>query len=137
MDAKQLDQDLVKIIKVKNRLAKIDYNDAEYDQVEEELHETEDDFLEKYGDYLDQILRKVHERHFPDTEILSPIAYLAKKYIARKVGGTFDVSPDEGVLVDADEYPAKLTRLVLVPSPTRLVLQIGQNSIKEIWNSED
>lgn len=137
MDAKELDQDLVKIIKVKNRLAEINYNDAEYDQVEEELHETEDDFLDKYGDYLDLVLKKVHERHCPDTEILLPIAYLAKKYITRKVDSTFDVSPDEGVLVDADEYPGKLTRLVLVPNPTRLVLQISQNSREEVWNSED
>lgn len=135
MDAKELDRDLVGIIKVKNELAQIDYNDAEYDQVEEKLHDKEDDFVEKYGTYLDQVLKKVHERHCPETEILLPIAYLAKKYTGN--GDTvFDVTHDEGVLVEADEYPGQLTRLVLVPGPTRLVLQVGMNSRKEVWNSE-
>ena len=137
MDAKELDKDLVGIIKVKNRLAQIDYNDAEYDQVEEELHEKEDDFMDKYGDYLDQALRKVHDLHCPDTEILLPIAYLAKKYSTGNADAIFDVSYDEGVLVDADEYPGKLTRLVLVPGPTRLVLQISPDSREEVWNSEN
>ncbi len=136
MDAKALDQDLLDIIKVKNRLAQIDYNQAEYDQLEEELHEKEDNFVEKYGDYLDQVLRTVHEQHCPDTEILLPIAYLAKKYITHNGDSVIDVSQDEGVLVDADEYPGKLTRLVMVPTPTRLLLQIGPNSREEVWNSE-
>ena len=63
MNAKEIDQDLVKIIEVKNKLADINYNDSAYDQVEEELHDREDDFIDKYGDYLDQALKKVHERH--------------------------------------------------------------------------
>ena len=136
MSAQELDQDFVEIIKVKNRLAEIDYHDAAYDQVEEELHEKEDDFIDKYGEYLDQALKTVHERHCPDTEILLPIAYLAKRYLAGDGDSTFDVSPDEGVLVDADEYPEKLTRLVLVPGPTRLMLLIGKNTREEVWNSE-
>ncbi len=136
MNAKEIDQDLVKIIEVKNRLAEIDYNDSAYDQVEEELHEREDDFIDKYGDYLDQALKKVHERHCPDTEILLPIAYMAKRYIAGVGDSSYDVSNDEGVLVDADEYPGKLARLVLVPGPTRLLLLIGKNSREEVWNSE-
>ena len=80
MDIKELDKDLVGIIKVINKLAQIGYNDAEYDKVEEDLHEKEDDFMDKHGDYLDQALKNVHERDCPDTEILLPIAYLAKKY---------------------------------------------------------
>ena len=136
MNAKEIDQDLVKIIEVKNRLAEIDYNDSAYDQVEEELHDREDDFIDKYGDYLDQALKNVHEQHCPDTEILLPIAYMAKQYLPGNGDSDYDVSNDEGVLVDADEYPGKLARLVLVPGPTRLLLLIGKNSREEVWNSE-
>ena len=136
MNAQELDQDLVNIIKVKNKLAQIDYNDSAYDQVEEDLHDKEDDFIDKYGDYLEEALRKVHQEHCPDTEVLLPIAYLAKKYVRGNGDSVFDVTHDEGVLVDADQYPDKLTRLVLVPSPTRLMLQIGKSAREEVWNSE-
>ena len=136
MDAKKLNADLISLVLKKNELSRLDYNDPAYDYVEEELHDMEDHFLEKYGKYLEDILKSVHEEFCPDNEILLPIAYLANKYkVEKKEDGEtiFDVSLDEGVIVDVDNYADKLTRLVLLPNPTRILLQIHNSHHDEVW----
>jgi hypothetical protein len=45
----------------------------------------------------------------------------------------FSVSADEGVIVDVDNYSDKLTRLVLVPNPSRILLQIDSSHSEEVW----
>lgn len=140
MDTTNLNSDLVAVVLKKNELNRLDYNDPEYDTVEEELHEMEDQFVEKYGKYLEDVLRSVHEEFCPDNEVLLPIAYLAKKYKVNKTGKGepgFEVDLDEGVIVDVDNYSDKLTRLVLVPNPTRLLLQIHNSHHEEVWKLEE
>lgn len=140
MDTNNLNTDLVAVVLKKNELNRLDYNDPEYDTVEEELHEMEDQFVEKYGKYLEDVLRSVHDEFCPDNEVLLPIAYLAKKYKVNKTGKEepgFEVDLDEGVIVDVDNYPDKLTRLVLVPNPTRLLLQIHNSHQEEVWKLEE
>lgn len=134
---KSLDEALVKLVEKKNMLSQLNYNDNNYDQIEEELHDLEDDFIDEYGDYLDDILADVHDELCPDNDVLLPIAYLANKYVKKDNDGQVSYhAADGGVLVDVDEYPDKLTRLVLVPMPTRLVLQIGKNHEEQVWKAE-
>lgn len=134
MNIEALDQALVKIVEKKNALSKLSYSDKNYDEVEEELHDLEDDFVEEYGDYLEEVLADVHDELCPDNDVLLPIAYLANKYVKKEENGQVTYhAADGGVLVDVDEYPNKLTRLVLVPKPTRLMLQIGNNQEEQVW----
>ncbi len=136
MNLQSLDQAIVALVEKKNQLSALGYNDKTYDAVEEELHEMEDTFVEKYGDYLEEVLADVHDELCPDNDVLLPTAYLANKYTKKEAAGGITYLPaDGGVIVDVDEYPNKLTRLVLVPTPTRLILQIGQQE-EEVWKAE-
>jgi hypothetical protein len=67
MDVKALDQALVNIVKKREELSKIDYNNPKYDDLEEELHDLEDDFQDEYGNFLEQALQTVHDQYCPDT----------------------------------------------------------------------
>ncbi|MEM6840915.1 MAG: hypothetical protein AAF944_13635 [Bacteroidota bacterium] len=134
MNNAELEQALVQLVDKKNELAKIDYNDSQYDDLEEEVHDLEDELLEQYGDFLEDILADVHDELCPDDDVLLPTAYLANKYVKKEENGIVTYQAAEGgVIVDVDEYPNHLTRLVLVPGPTRLVLQIGRQKEEEVW----
>lgn len=136
MDIQSLDKVLIALVEKKNQLTELDYNDKSYDIVEEELHDMEDAFVETYGEYLEDVLADIHDELCPDNDVLLPTAYLANKYTRKEENGQVIYFPaDGGVIVDADEYPGKLTRLVLVPSPTRLILQIGKNAEEEVWRA--
>jgi hypothetical protein len=63
MDTKELDKALLAIVEKKNLLSTLNYNDENYDLVEEELHELEDDFIDEYGEYLEDALGLVHEEY--------------------------------------------------------------------------
>lgn len=137
MDKKKLDASLIAIIEKKNQLHTLSYDHKDYDKVEEELHDMEDQFMESFGDYMEEVLDTVHQKHCPDNDVLLPIAYLANAY--KKLGenpdGTplFDVNPKEGVWVDVDKYPGKDTRLVLIPSPARIVLVVDGKTKEVVW----
>jgi hypothetical protein len=139
MDTAKLNEDLIALVGRRNLLASLDYNDEAYDQVEEEMHDLEDDFIEKYGPYLEEAFRKVHQEHCPDEDVLLPIAYVAKKYIEKKDAEgnlIFGVGPNEGVIVDADQFPKAHVRLFLVPTPTRLVMTVNNRNPKVVWKAE-
>jgi len=80
MDVKELDKAIQEIAKRRNALSKIDYSNPKYDDLEEELHDLEDSLQVKYGEYLEEVLQDVHDKYCPDTDVLYPIAYLAKTY---------------------------------------------------------
>lgn len=134
MDIKALDKALQEIVTRRNELQKIDYNNPKYDDLEEELHDLEDDFQDKFGDYLETVLQEVHDHHCPDTEVLFPIAYLAKSYIVTDKN-EFSVATTEGVFVEVDEYPGKETKLVILPNPPRVILNIGKEQ-KTVWTAK-
>jgi len=113
----------------------LNYDDKKYDEVEEELHLLEDDFQEKYGEYLDDAFSYVHDEFCADDDVLLPIAYVANEY--KIENGKFDVDINQGVLVDVDDYPGKSTKLVLVPSPPRILLLIDENTREVAWSTED
>jgi hypothetical protein len=130
-----LNNDLVRLVLKKNELNRLKYSDPTYDTIEEELHDLEDAFIEKHGNFLEEVLKDIHNELCPDNEVLLPIAYLANKYnIDKKDDSTeFTVDLMEGVIVDVENYDDKLTRLVLVPNPTRILLQIQDSHQEEIW----
>ena len=139
MNAEQLNKDLCTLIDKRNALAAMDYNDEAYDDAEEALHDFEDSFIEEYGAYLEKAFQSVHDEHCPDNDVLLPIAYIAKKYIVKKdkEGNTvYGVGPNQGVLVDHDDYPGHDVRLMLVPSPTRIVMTIDNAHPKVVWQAE-
>lgn len=140
MDIQNLNHELSILVEKKNKLNALDYDDENYDEVEEELHDLEDEFLENYGDYLEDALNDVHEEHCPDSDVLLAIAYLAKKYhkVGKNEDGSdkYEVGPHEGVLVDADKYPNQICKLVLVPGPTRLILNVRNKEQKVVWTAE-
>lgn len=138
MDITKLNEDLCELVSRRNLLAAIDYNDEAYDQVEEDLHDFEDDFLEKYDDYLEEVLQSVHDKYCPDNDVLLPIAYIAKKYIEKTDDAgnvSYGVGPNEGVLVEMDEHLKSDVRLILVPSPTRIVMTIDNKNPDIVWET--
>ncbi|MFB9864783.1 hypothetical protein EFA69_14395 [Rufibacter immobilis] len=132
MNIQELNTALVTLIQKKQELSKLSYNDDRYDDVEEELHDLEDEFNDNYGEYLEDVLGDVHQKICPDTDVLLPTAYLPETLNAE---GQADLSGKQGVWVEADAYPNKEARLVLVPNPTRLILSVGKTVREEVWNA--
>jgi hypothetical protein len=135
MDVKELDKAIQEIAKRRNALSKIDYNNPKYDDLEEELHDLEDSLQVKYGEYLEEILQDVHDKYCPDTDVLYPIAYLAKTY-AISDKNEFTVTNKEGVFVEVDSIPGKDTKLVIVPNPMRVILNVGVSQQQVVWTAK-
>jgi len=135
INLQQLNLDLVELVEKRIQLAELKYDDNQYDEIEEELHNLEDDFLKKYDDYLEDVFLDIHDEFCPETEVLSPIAYLAKNYV-RKENKTYDTLEDQGVWVEIEEMPEKEAHLVLLPNPLRIVLSSGSFR-KPIWKAEE
>lgn len=132
MDLKALDKALQQIANKRNELQKLDYNNPKYDDLEEELHDLEDDFQDHYGDYLENVMQEVHDKVCPDTDVLLPIAYVAKSY---QISGKneFAVASSEGVFVESDNYAGKETKLVILPNPLRVILNVGRDKQEIVW----
>jgi hypothetical protein len=135
MDVKALDKAIQEIAVRRNDLKKIDYNNPKYDELEEELHDLEDSLHVKFGDYLEEILQNVHDKYCPDTDVLFPIAYIAKAYHIN-TQNEFSVANTEGVFVEVDSIPGKDTRLVLVPNPVRVILNVGKDQQQIVWTAK-
>lgn len=134
MEINALDKALQEIIAKRNSLHVLDYNNPEYDDLEEELHDLEDDFQENFGEYLENVLQAVHDQHCPDTDILYPIAYIAKAYTIDDEN-RFSISASDGVYVEMDKYPGKETKLALAPNPIRVILNVGNEKQEVIWSA--
>lgn len=138
VDFKKLNGELIQLIDKRNELSELDYNDEEYDTIEEDLHDLEDEFLENYGTYLESALQAVHDEFSPESEVLLPIAYLAKRYYVKEKNGKklYAPYPGEGVIVEVDNYIDRDTRMVLIPDPVRIILIIDKAQIEELWRAE-
>jgi hypothetical protein len=119
MDVKALDKALQEILKKREELSKIDYNNPKYDDLEEQLHDQEDAFHDEYGEFLEEALQSVHDDLCPDNDVLLPIAYLGK-----------------GVPIEVDKLAGKDTRLILAPSPTRIILTVGKDKQEVVWTAK-
>ncbi len=135
MDLKALDHALQEIAQRRIALKKIDYNDLKYDDLEEELHDLEDTLQVKYGEYLEDVLQDVHDKYCPDTDVLYPIAYLAKTYSVNEKN-EYTVAATEGVFVEVDSIPGKDTKLVIVPNPLRVILNVGKDQQQVVWTAK-
>lgn len=135
MDVKALDKALLEIIEKRQELSKIEYSNPAYDELEEKLHDLEDDFQESFGDDLEHALQDIHDEYCPDSDVLVPIAYIAKKYIVNEKN-EFTVASTEGIFVEMDDYPGKDTKLAILPSPPRIVLSIGNEKQEIVWTAK-
>lgn len=122
----QINEAIIGILEQRLALSKLNYADESYDDVEERLHDLEDDFNEKYGQALEAILEKVHDKHCPESDVLLPTAYLPKKFEENE-DGEISIHKKDGVEVEWIADPAKGARLVLVPGPLRVLLIAGNN----------
>lgn len=132
-DLTQLNQDLAQLVSKRIELSQISYDDARYDSIEEAVHQLEDTFLSKYDDFLEDVLLDIHDEYCPETEVLSPLAYIARKYV--KTQKSFEIAENQGVWVEIDQAPEKEAHLVLLPNPLRVELTIG-NYKKIVWQAE-
>ena len=135
MDVKAIDQALQEIIKSRMELLKLDYSNPKYDDLEEKIHDLEDAFQDSFGDEIERALQEVHDEYCPDTDVLFPIAYIAKTYLLSSKN-EFSVAPTEGVFVEMDDYPGKDTKLVIVPNPVRIILNIGADKQQVVWTAK-
>lgn len=135
MDLKELDKAIQEIAIRRNALKKVDYNNPKYDDLEEELHDLEDSLHVKFGEYLEDVLQDVHDKYCPDTDVLYPIAYLAKSYTINDKN-EFSVATSEGVFVEVDSIPGKDTKLVIVPNPVRVILNVGKDQQQTVWTAK-
>ena len=133
MDLVALDNGLQKLVLKRNELSVMGYDNEAYDDVEETLHDMEDDFSKKFGAYLEEAFYDVHDEFCPDSDVLMPIAYLGKKYQVKDE--KFDVDFTQGVYVEMDDYPDQETKLVLLPNPTRIILQITKEERNVVWTA--
>ncbi|MEQ8470791.1 MAG: hypothetical protein RIC35_06375 [Marinoscillum sp.] len=133
MNIKNLNQAFVQIAEKKNELFQYAKSDQHSQDLKNELRELEQEFQYEFGSYIEEALFNVHDEFCPDNEVLKPIAYFAGRYVVSDRGeNEFDVDQNEGIAVEADDFPGINARLVLVPGPTRLVLQGVKESFKEI-----
>ncbi|MCS6794643.1 MAG: hypothetical protein NZ516_01645 [Raineya sp.] len=129
----QLNQDLAELVAKRIELSQISYDDVRYDSIEEAMHLLEDEFLAKYDDFLEDVFLDIHDEYCPETEVLSPLAYIARKYVKRK--GNYEIAENQGVWVEIEETPEKEAHLVLLPNPLRVELIIGSFR-KVVWQAE-
>jgi hypothetical protein len=84
---------------------------------------------------MEEALQNIHDEYCPDSDVLMPVAYIAKNYrVSDK--NDFSVATTEGVFVEVDKLPGKDTRLVIVPNPPRVVLNIGKDKQEVVWTAK-
>src|SRR5690606_4145061 len=139
MDWNKLDRNLSKIVEKRISLSKITYADPEYDDIEEELHDLEDELNDEFGDVLEAELEKIYDKLSSDGDVLLPSAYLANNYspLLPDANGvvSYEVKGPEGVPIESEQFDGQDVRIVLIPNPTRFVMQINGVSLKDLWRS--
>lgn len=139
MNWEKLDQQLTELVKKRNQLSQMDYNDDQYDDLEEELHDLEDEFNEHYESVLEPELEKIYVKLKSDTDVLLPSAYLANQYkeLLPDSKGiiSYEVIGNQGVPVESDQLGKVDLRIVLIPNPARFVLLVNGKQLKDLWKS--
>jgi len=134
MNISNLNQAFIEIAEKKNRLNQCDKADKLYSSLNEEIVKLEEQFQFEYGAFIEEALFNVHDEFCPDNEVRKPIYYMANSYSSDSTTCQYDVASDEGIAVEADDFPGINAKLVLVPGPTRLILQGQTVPFKEtVW----
>ncbi|GAB4337130.1 MAG: hypothetical protein OHK0038_15460 [Flammeovirgaceae bacterium] len=129
---------LSNIIEKRAELSKHSLPTPEYKNLKAELQKMEEDFLRRFGSTLHEILLDVHDEYAPDIEVLPVLQYIGKEY--KKIGQNewgirYDVDYNQGVYVEVDDFLDKNTKLVLVPNPLRVILNIEDGVRQTVWSS--
>ncbi|MFK7899751.1 MAG: hypothetical protein AB8B61_03225 [Cyclobacteriaceae bacterium] len=136
VNVEELNASLEKLIEKRNELKLLGYNDNNYDDVEDELHDVEDDFIDEYGEYLEDIFSDIHSDLGTDTDVLLPTAYIPRNLKEDKAKGLISIDDNDGVLIDMDEEVSNDTRLILLPSPARILFLVGKEVRSVAWTTE-
>ena len=134
VNARAIDDRLIKIVEKRNALHETQHHKA---QLENELRQLEKEFIDWHGEDISAILKKVYQSHFHNEPMLSPMDYFAQTYrkIGKNINGsTFDVDHSAGVAVSSSFWPGKATKIVFVPNPLRLLLNIDAHTREEVWS---
>lgn len=131
MNKDDINKALVTLVEKKNQLAETPYDNEGYDTIEDALHEIEDDFMDEYGDFLTDVLTDIHDEFCPEEDVLHPTAYIANVYT--KEEETYKVKLQEGVLVDVEKLDEDEGRLVIVPNPIRVLLNMTNKQVI-VWS---
>ena len=139
MDWVKLDQQLTELVEKRNELSQMDYNNEQYDNLEDKLHDLEDEFNGDYEEILEPVLNRIYAKLKSDTDVLLPSAYLANQYkkLQKDNKGivSYEVEGKQGVPIESDQLGKVDLRIVLIPNPTRFMLIVNGKALKELWKS--
>jgi len=136
MDLQAIDQALLEIVS-KREAIRTSEDRASKTKLQKELSLLEEAFNRNYEMPLRNILEEVYDDLSPDATVHPPLEYLANQYKTiskNSKGPTFDVNHRQGIEIDTDEYGANFTRLVIIPNPLRVILNIDDHSKEEVWS---
>lgn len=129
-----LNEDLMDLVEVKNRVDSLSKKSVEYDSIRRLFDKISEYFNVKYGVTMEQIMFEIYDDLCPDDEVRPIEEYLASHYEESDAG--YEVGVDAGVAVHLDDFSFKEGRLILLPSPARIVLQDPASSQREIlWQA--
>lgn len=95
-----------------------------------EIQQLQNQLINEFGSYLEEAIFNVHDEYCPDDEMKALEAYLPSHFLL--TNGFYQLPLNEGVLVEADDYPGQPVRLALVPNPTRLVMKVQESEAEEV-----
>lgn len=140
MKTESLNKAVLSLIKKRQKLATLGYDNPDYDELEEALHEAEGIFQDGYGFELGKILKDIHEQYCtPETDVLDAVAYIPREYrVIRDEELDIEeaeVGDEDGILIDLIDFPNLEARLLLLPEPPRLVI-FSSAGAQEVWWAE-
>lgn len=139
MDIVALNKVLTDIVRLKNKLASMDYSDESYDDIEDELHDLEDEFNEGFGEALEDVLIDLHEDLGSDSEVLLPTAYMAEQYVAAgedaNGNAMFKIPKGSGTYIENDNDQVS-QQLLLIPTPARFAVYTNGKFEGVVWTAK-
>ena len=138
MKMEEMNLALEGIVLLKNQLHGMAETDEKFAAISTALEDAEADFENEFGSQMHEILLDVYDELCPDSDIMPFKNYLAKFYHVRKSNGkdSYLVDGTEGFLVQMDDFPKKETKLVLLPCPLRIELNIDDYTKEQVWTAE-
>lgn len=136
IDTSAIDRAIIDLIAQRVKTAAIKNNSKQAAE-NQKLKQLEQEFTTNYGEQLRSILEEVYDDLCPDDEVQAPLNYLAENYkivSQNGKGNMYDVSHHEGVSVEVDEYGQAPTKMVILPNPLRIVLNIDAHTKEEVWS---
>ncbi len=133
MKTEEINNALAQIATMKAKLEKLN-DEKEITDLSEKINQSEVDFELKYGSKLKEVFMDVHDEICPDDKVLPPTEYIADTYLKR--GDNFLVDGSQGVKVQSDDFPKEDTKLVLMPNPLRVMVNIDEFDKERVWSAE-